>query len=132
MYDTEHMTTTVTLKYGKGGYRGVLGNRAWLAKISGLSDLYKVERQFLDANRVECEHPGRTRTIVRLTWELGEGLYERSEGGVREWGIVSRMTDGGCEWLHCDEARAMRIAHMMDQGIDFTAARRASKDAVHA
>jgi hypothetical protein len=120
---------TITLRYGKG-YAGKLGNKAWIAKITGTDSQYGLARVFLDSDRAERERFNRAKTIVDLSWDLTEGVYESSESGERKFFIIYNSIDGQIEYFEINESRALSIAQMLDGGMDFSAARIKSKPSI--
>jgi len=118
-------TTTITLTYGKG-YSGKMGNKAWVAEITGSDNKYGLARTFAEADSVEREHFNRARTMINLTWELGPGLYEISEHGERSYKLVW-MDGEECKRCSVDESRVKDIVRLMDEGWEYDQARRLSR-----
>lgn len=118
--------TTYTLEYGMG-YAGRLGNKPWIARITGSDAQYGLRREFLEADRVEKEHIGRQRTVVRLSYSLSEGLYEVSERGERRYMMVFPAQSGAtrCSGLSAERMQAWVAA--LDEGETQAEARQASK-----
>jgi hypothetical protein len=72
-----------TLRYG-AGYKGKLGNKCWIARITGTDAEYGLSREFLEPTSVERQHFNRIRTIIEFTYDLEtDGLYELCEEGER-------------------------------------------------
>ena len=115
----------MTLRYGKG-YSGRMGNRCWIAAITGTSTQYGLARHFIDPDSVEREHFNRTRTMIDFTFRIPAGLYERSEGGEREFFMVWEKA-GKLVWRRIDEARVRAIVTRMDNGEDFATARESTR-----
>jgi len=122
------MTTTRTLRYGKG-YTGRLGNRCWAARITGTDNTYGLAREFLEPTSVEREHFNRSRTIVHFSYELElDGLYELSEGGERWFvGIWPHKDTGKPVCGRISDERAYAWARALDEGKSDREARKASK-----
>jgi len=80
----------------------VLGSRfrrhessQWLARIVGSHPQYKLDRQFLDADRAEWGKRG----WATKEWHLSEvGYYHFQESGNREYIRVFQLPTGGLEW----------------------------------
>jgi hypothetical protein len=121
-------TTTKTLRYGKG-YSGKLGNKCWIAEITGTDDKYGLKRVFLEPSTVEREHFNRSRTIVNFSYELGtNGLYELSEGGERQFvGMFADEDSGAVKWMQLSDARVKAWAAALDEGKSDSEARVASE-----
>lgn len=85
----------ITLRHGQG-YRGKLGNKCYVAWITGTDPQYGLARVFIDATRVVREHYNRPRTMVNYTYDIEPGrLYEIAEEGVRRYHDGERyLTDG--------------------------------------
>jgi len=122
------MTKTISITQGIG-YTGKMGNRAWIAEITGTDSQYGLSREFIDADDIERDHFGRRRYIRTYHYELGPGLYEVCEHGDRWFRIV--WADGS-KWAVIAADRAEAIAKMMDGGAEYEAARRATKAEVAA
>lgn len=120
-----------TLRYGKG-YAGKMGNKCWIAAITGSDDKYGLSRSFLDPVKVEREHFNRPRTMIDLTWRLEPGLYEASEGGDREFFTVWVKADGTYCWTRMNDERVKAMVALMDDGISADDARKATKPAKQA
>lgn len=119
---------TITLRYGKG-YTGKLGNRPYIARILGTDTRYGLNREFLDAVKVEREHFNRDRTIVHLSYELEiDGLYEVCEEGER-WvvSVVPAGPDNAPKTIRPSDARLKAWAAALDEGKTDREARLASK-----
>jgi hypothetical protein len=118
----------MTLTYGKG-YSGNAGHKCWIAKILGSDNQFGLQREFLDADKVERQHFNRARTMIDFTFLLEEGLYESSERGEREFFIVFLKKDEAC-WTRINDDRVKAIASLLDEGKTFTEARKATKPPV--
>lgn len=124
------MTTTYTLRIDQGiGYSGKHGSRAYVARIVGTSDRFDLDREFIDADKVERDHFGRAKYTRTYIHHLPAGLYEVSEGGSRRYLIVWLRRDGKIGATNPDAARAMAIAALLEAGETFEAARLATKPA---
>ncbi len=119
------MPVTVTLRYGKG-YSGKLGHRPYIARVTGESKQYGLERTFIEASKVEREHFNRPRTMVTLSYDLEPGLYEFSTEGDRYYRMVapSNKVD---TLFNVSEERAKNMIRLMSQGQSFTQARLATR-----
>ena len=115
-----------TLRFGKG-YTGKMGNKVWIARITGTNPKSNFEREFLEADKVEKEHFNRARTMVDLTWELEQGLYEASENGERWFFMVAPHKDGSEKSFGVTHDRTREMAKVMDDGLGFDEARKATK-----
>jgi len=116
-----------TLKYGKG-YSGRLGNKCWVASITGTDQQYGLAREFLEPDSVEREHFNRPRTIINFRWQLGVGLYECSEGGDRSFFVVN-VKDGEHKAFRPGDERVKAMAMLMDGGMSAEDARKATQAA---
>ena len=123
------LTKTLRLRYGKG-YSGKMGNKCWIARITGSSKEYGFRRQFLEADNVEREHFNRSRTMINLSYQLDDGLYEISEAGERwiilVWGGSDQQEPKIFRPTH---DRIAAIVALLDEGMEFDAARRQTKPA---
>jgi len=127
-------TLTKKLRWGKG-YSGKLGNKAWIARITGVEvdvlstgKVMPLTREFVDATRVEREHFNRARTVIEFTYDLEPGLYEQSAEGERSLFIVFANAEGAIKWSTVSAARARAIAERLDEGESFEAAIIATKE----
>lgn len=121
------MAYTKTLTYGKG-YTGKAGNKCWIAKITGTDKQYGLSRSFIEPDSVEREHFNRPRTMITFTYELEHGLYECSSHGDRWfWIVCEGQGDGAVAAFKPSDERVKAMAELMDHGMDFNAARRATK-----
>lgn len=121
-------TMTRTLRYGKG-YSGKLGNKCWIAEITGSDNTYGLKRTFLEPTRVEREHFNRPRTIINFSYELAaDGLYELSAEGERwiEMCYVDKTT-GETKTSKVSDARVKAWVAALDEGKTNREARLASK-----
>lgn len=119
-------TYTKTLRYGKG-YSGKSGHRCWIARITGTDTQYELSREFLEPAKVEREHFNSARTMIDFTWELESGIYEASENGERWFIMVRPNKDGTMSAVQPTEERMRAILHFMDEGMEFEAARKATR-----
>jgi hypothetical protein len=120
-------TMTRTLKYGRG-YRGRLGTKCWIARITGTDPHYGLSRTFLAPVSVEREHFNRSRTIIECSYELQpDGLYELSAEGER-WFVGCYLSrDGEVSTGKISDARVKAWAKALDAGETDREARLASK-----
>ncbi len=125
--DATISTISRALQWGKG-YAGKLGKRCWVARISGTDPQYGLARDFLAAETVEREHFTRARTIINFTYALPVGLYEMCAKSER-WYLIVWEQDGALKAFRPDDERVAAIAALMHDGIEFDAARRATKRA---
>lgn len=118
---------TLKLRYGKG-YAGKLGNKCWVAEITGSSPQYGLQREFVEPSKVEREHFNRARTMIDFHYDLGAGLYEYSESGDR--GFFAVWIKSG-EYVHTRlaEDRVKAMVSLMDGGMSAEEARLATKPA---
>ena len=129
MTHTTDATTTIRQRRGVG-YAGHLGQRAYLARITGTDPHYGLQREFLSADRVERDHFGRSRYIVTLSYEVGHGLYEEQSEGDRRILMAWSRRDGSVTWTSISsDARIAAMLRLMDRGESFDDARRATKQA---
>lgn len=121
------MTMTRTLRYGKG-YGGKLGNKCWIARVTGTDQAYALAREFLDPLNIEREHFNRSRSIIEFSYELEVNkLYELSEEGER-WFAMCFLTAGGeIKTATVSDARVKAWAAELDAGKTDNEARLASK-----
>jgi len=115
-----------TLRWGKG-YTGKAANKVWIARITGTDDKENFAREFLEADEVEKEHFNRARTMINLTWNLDQGLYEASENGERWFFMIAPHKDKGEASFGVTHDRAREMAKLMDGGMEFDDARRATR-----
>lgn len=123
------MTTMIrTLRYGKG-YSGKLGNKCWIARITGSDSHYGLSRDFLEPVSVEREHFNRARTIVEFSYELEvDGLYELSAEGDRWFAMCFADKDTGeLKTSQVSDARVKAWIAALDDGKTNREARLASK-----
>ena len=119
-------TATETLRYGKG-YTGRLGNKCWIAEITGSDDTYGLSRSFLDPVKVEREHFNRRRTLVHFSYELAlDGLYELSAEGER-WFVGALPRKGEVVTRRLSDERVEAWVAALDAGSTHREARLASK-----
>lgn len=114
-----------TLRYGKG-YAGKMGNKCWIATITGSDKQYGLSRSFLDADSVEREHFNRPRTMINFSYSLDVGLYEQSEGGNREFFVVW-IKNGEHVSARVDSDRVKAMVALMDDGMSADDARRETR-----
>lgn len=120
-------TMTRTLRYGKG-YTGKIGNKCWIARITGTDKAYALAREFLEPTSVEREHFNRPRTMIDFTFDLEvNGLYELSAEGERWFAMCYRCTDGEIKTAKVSDARVKAWAEALDAGKTDNEARLASK-----
>ncbi len=119
---------TRTLRYGKG-YSGKLAAKCWIAAITGTDGKFGLSRDYLEASNVERESFSNPRTIVNMTWELPEGLYEASAEGDRWIFMVTPTKSGEFKSAKLDDSRIKAILTMMDGGSSFHDARIATRPA---
>lgn len=123
------MTTMIrTLRYGMG-YSGKMGNKCWVARITGTDNTYGLSREFIDPIKVEREHFGRARTMIDFSYELEmDGLYELSAEGERWFAMCFRSQQSGeLKTARVSDARVKAWAAALDAGKTDSAARLASK-----
>lgn len=121
-------TMTRTLRFGKG-YSGKLGNKCWIAEITGSDNTYGLSRTFLDADRVEREHFNRPRTIINFSYALAvDRLYELSAEGDRWYAMCyADKTTGEIKSSGISDARVKAWVAALDAGKTNREARIASK-----
>lgn len=121
-------TMTRTLRYGKG-YSGKLGNKCWIAEITGSDNSYGLARTFIDPVKVEREHFNRPRTIIEFAYELAvDGLYELSAEGDRWFvGVFADAKTGEIKSMKLSDARVKAWVAALDEGKSNHEARIASK-----
>lgn len=120
-------TMTRTLRYGKG-YSGKLGNKCWIAEITGSDNSYGLARTFLDPVKVEREHFNRPRTIIEFSYELAvDGLYELSAEGDRWFAMCYATAEGEIKTCKVSDARVKAWVAALDDGKTNREARLASK-----
>ena len=115
---------TRTLKYGKG-YSGKLGNKCWVASITGSDEQYGLALEFIKPDSVEREHFNRSRTIINYVWLLDVGLYTYSEQGARNFFVVN-VVNGKYTAFCPDDERVKAMVALMDGGLSAEDARKAT------
>ncbi|MCU0918738.1 MAG: hypothetical protein MUF16_00120 [Burkholderiaceae bacterium] len=124
------MTTTTmtrTLRYGKG-YTGKMGNKCWIARITGTDKVFALSREFLEPTSVEREHFNRARTMIDFSYELEvNGLYELSAEGERWFAMCFTTAEGEIKTAKVSDARVRAWAEALDAGKTDNEARLASK-----
>lgn len=119
-------TMTRTLSWGRG-YTGKSGNKCWAARIIGTDATYGMRREFLDADKVERDHFGRERTMIRFSYTLAkDGLYELCENGER-WYVTVFERDGEIISGKVNAERARVWAELLESGSSAADARINSK-----
>jgi hypothetical protein len=119
-------TITKTLSWGKG-YRGKMGNRCWVAEITGMDSRYGFARDFLEPDSVQREHFNRPRTMIHCDFALAvDRLYELSEGGER-WFIAVLPCNGNPRISCISDERLKSWADALDAGKTPREARLASE-----
>ena len=101
-------------------------NKGYIARITGLSDEYGFAREFLKGKPDSNDQYRKSQCNWNDVYELEPGLYELSEGGEKYLWIVS-VKDGKAVKLTIAIERAQKIAQMMDDGVEFNEARKATK-----
>jgi hypothetical protein len=120
-------TMTLTLRYGKG-YLGALGNRCWVAEITGSDKTYGLQRTFLKPTSVEREHFHRPRTIINFSYELVvDRLYEISAEGDRWFEMCYPTAEGEIKTARVSDDRVKAWVAALDAGKTNREARLASK-----
>ena len=118
----------IRLQYGKG-YMGKLRHRCWVAELTGTDKRYHYARTFLDPDRVESKHPGRSRTMVHFEFSLQpDRLYQISEAG-ESW-VVMTYTDSKTNRVlsaRLSEARLQAWLAALDSGATGREARLSTK-----
>ena len=108
------------------------GAKAWVAEITGVDPRYGLARSFLRASERSSSRSGATGDA---TYDIERpGLYQVGGGKqvVRDHGEyrVVWLKDGALAWKNIDAKRAKEIAKLMSGGMDFEAARQATKQPV--
>lgn len=119
---------TKTLRYGRG-YAGKMGNKCWIARITGSDKKFGLAREFVEPASVEREHFNRPRTMIDFRYHLDAGLYEYSEGGDRAFLVVWRNAAGAWKMFRPTEDRIKQMLALMDGGMTAEEARVATKEA---
>lgn len=132
----DHVTLKVECACGYAGKRG--RHRAYIARITGSSDGYIFAREFLETTAEDRAAMMTARRKGRGTWTevaaVGLGIYEiQHSDGTRGYRIVRpaserEAAEGKAPILRqtIDADRAQRIALLLDQGVAFDDARRAT------
>jgi hypothetical protein len=122
-------TRTVEIEMSKG-YSGKIANfaKGWIAKITGTDEQYGLKRDFLKGTPTTDAPFRKSKCQWIDAYELVEGLYERLEGGERSFVTVFERADGTMACVRCDADRAMQIAEMMEDGVEFEYARVATTE----
>lgn len=101
-----------------------LGFRPWVARVSGRHTKFGLAQAFVRADESSSSRSGRTGDKV---WHIDEpGLYriggtKRDDACLLVW-----VKDGELVRTDIDMPRAKTLAKLMDEGLDFDAARLAS------
>lgn len=114
-----------TLSYGKN-YSGKAGNKCWMARINGTSDKFGLDREFLEADKVERDSFTKSRTMIHFTYDIEAGLYEVSENGEREIICIYVGKDGDKHWYAPSDDRIKAILAKMEDGMTADEARLAT------
>ena len=117
-------TTTITQRKGIG-YRGKLGQKAYMARINGSDSHYGLDRTFLDADSVSRDRWNRAKYVLTLSYDLTPGLYEEQSENDRRIIMVYATEDGGLAWTdEISDTRISAIVKRLDAGDDFATARK--------
>jgi hypothetical protein len=121
---------TVAIRQQRGiGYRGKLGQDAWLARITGTDADMGLRREFLRADHVERDVWNRPRYVETLTYHLTPGLYQEQSQGDRRM-IMVYTRQGKAVWTsQITQDRLDAMLALMDAGQDFETARIATRPA---
>lgn len=121
-------TTRITLTHGIG-YRGKMGERCYIASITGTDPRFDLARTFLDATEVERDSFTRARYTRSYHYDVPVGLYEISEHGERRYLIVWTKRDGTVARFNPPDQRVRQMARLMAGGMSADEARRETKPA---
>ena len=121
-------TMVRTLRYGKGS-AGKMGNKCWIARITGTDKHYGLSREFLEPASVEREHFNRPRTMIDFSYELEvNGLYEFSAEGERWFAMCFHAASGEIKTAKVSDARVKAWAAALDSGKTGNEARIATRN----
>lgn len=126
------MKETITYQIEKSvGYERSR-QQAWIARIIGTSRTYIFDRVFEATEAEDKEEMFTARRKGRGSWSESAaveiGLYEIVDADGRRYRVVWRRGEGeDVVSMHVDEARAIRMAVLMDAGMSSEEARVATK-----
>ena len=111
------------------GYSGKSSGKAYVARITGTSNQYGLDRTFLDADTVTRDHWGRTRYTRTMEYDITEcGLYEIQEAGDRYYRAIWER-DGEIAATTISEERLDRMMALVSAGSTIEEARLATRPA---
>ena len=123
------MNTIKLLVSRSKGYEGMNRKYAkgYIAHITGTHDEYGYARTFLPSTTDSDEPFRKSKCQWNDVYEITQpGLYERSEGGEKQ-GFMVFVKAEKLTWVEIPASRAKTIAQMLDDGMDFDAAKLATK-----
>ena len=124
-------TRTYEIEMSKG-YTGKAAafKEGWVAKILGTDEKYVLKRVFMKGAPT-TDAPYRKAKCQWLdAYELAEGAYEVLEGGERTFVLVWLGDDGAMKCGKTTAERVKLIADLLDDGVDFAAAKVATTQQV--
>lgn len=109
---------------------GHLGYRPWVACVTGRDPKYGLAQTFIRADESSSSRSGRT---GNKTWHIDDpGLYRIGGTKRDDTCLLLWIKDGNLVRTDIDMPRAKTMARMMDDGVQFEDARRATRKAVQA
>jgi len=123
---------TITFQITKSiGYSGKGSAKTWIAKITGTSDEYIFDRDFIETEATDRNEMFTARRKRKGTWleaaACDVGLYEINAGADDRRYRVVFAKSGAVTFIKIDADRATRMAILMDQGMTPEESRLATK-----
>ena len=124
-------TRTYEIEMSKG-YTGKAAafKEGWVAKINGTDEKYGLKRVFMKGAPTTDAPYRKAKCQWLEAYELAAGAYEVLEGGERTFILVWLGDDGA---MKCGKTTAERVklsADLLDDGVDFEAAKVATTQQV--
>jgi hypothetical protein len=124
------MTQTAQVSQQHGvGYRGKLGQDAWVARVTGTDARMGLRREFIAPDKTTRDHYGRAKYVETRVYYLSAGLYQEQSQGERRMLMVWIAPDGTAKMSSTSltQARVDAMLALMDAGQDFETARIATR-----
>ena len=124
-------TRTYEIEMSKG-YTGKAAafHEGWIAKIVGTDEKYVLKRVFLKGKPTTDAPYRKAKCQWLVAYELAEGAYEVLEGGERTFVLVWLGDDGSMKCGKTTAERVKLIADLLDDSVDFGAAKVATTQQV--
>lgn len=124
-------TRTYEVEMSKG-YSGKAAafEKGWVAKITGADEKFGLKRVFLKGKPTTDAPYRKAKCQWMDAYELGAGAYEVLEGGERTFILVWLGDDGAMKCGTTTAERVKLIAELLEDGVDFEAAKIATKQPV--